>query len=154
MTITAKMNPNIKTVWIGIKELREVKLYPLSVADQFNTTDLLSKIVEEFNPQNNAEIASKLTDVLKTNLPNILEMVTDPKDTFTLAEIDNLQLSEIITMIFEANFEGMLKNFQSLFEKAKGLFQSKRSSQPSVNDTEPIDSKTSIESPTLTEDQP
>ncbi len=153
MSVTPKMNPNIRTVEVGIKELRSVKLYPLSVADQFTTTDLLTGLISEFNPTSNAEIAGQLTTTLKENLPNIIEMVTDPKESFTIAEIDNMQLSEIITAIFEANFEGMLKNFKSLFERAKGLFQSKRSLQPSVNTTVDTDSKTSIESPILQEDQ-
>jgi len=155
MTIEAKMNPNIKKAEVGLREIREVKLYPLSVADQFKTTAVIKETTKEidFETATNQEIASSIVDIIQDKLDEIIKLVTDPQDTFTLEEIDAVQLTDIVNKIYEANFEGAVKNVKSLFDKIKESFQLKRSSQPSAKDTLAIDSKTSTESPISKEDQ-
>lgn len=42
-----KLNPQITTVEVGIKSLREVTIYPLSLADQTKTARILAKAFQE-----------------------------------------------------------------------------------------------------------
>jgi len=141
---TAKLNPQIVDVEIGIRELRKIKIYPLSMKDQMDLTNL---IVEALNVQviengsTDLSIAF-LVGLIKENLEKVLKMATDEEDV--MGEISNVQALEIAEVIFDVNFASVAKNFKSLSDKVMKLFPSERPSQPSVNDTD-TDSKTSTE---------
>ena len=140
----AKLNPQIVDVEIGIRELRKIKVYPLSMKDQMDLTNL---IVEALNVQviengsTDLSIAF-LVGLIRENLEKVLKMATDEENV--MEEISNVQALEIADILFEVNFASVAKNFKSLSGKAMKLFPSERPSQPSVNDTG-TDSKTSTE---------
>jgi hypothetical protein len=130
-----QLNPRIRYTDIGIREVRKIKLYPLSVHDQMELSDLVTEAVLTFfsneegkEEKSDAETLSFAIETVKANLGRILEIITDPEEKVSLKEIDNTQLSVIVTDIVDANYTNntLSKNAKSLFEKIQSLFPSKR----------------------------
>jgi hypothetical protein len=149
-----RLNPQVVDIEIGIRTLRKKKIYPLSMADQLELSDLIAQALNAFfsretgesEEQQNMALVAFIIDLIKQNLKRILEMVTDVKeDENLLKEITNLQASEIANIIYEVNYESAVKNLKDLFEKVKGLFNSERLSQLSANDITNTDLKISTE---------
>ena len=166
-----KLNPQKQTVEIGIRKLRGVTIYPLSVADQLEMTDLITQTIREFfakrdemvkleesdePEEKKVALVSFIVGLIRDNVLRMLTLVTDAKELGKdpLKDISNVQFFEIADIIYAVNYEAVSKNAQNLFEKIKKLFPSKRSLQESVKDIHSIDSKTSTESPGETEDLP
>ena len=42
---TDRLNPQVAEVEIGVRNLRKITIYPLSIADQLSTTDLVSEAI-------------------------------------------------------------------------------------------------------------
>ncbi len=127
-----KLNPQIREVFIGVRNLRPIKVYPLSMADQFRMTDIFRAIVgkvttyfsEDSHPLN--EFAEFIQQTIVENLPNLLKYVC-PDDEISLDELTNFQLTEIVAVVYKDNYEDAGKNVQSLAEKMKMFFLSTRS---------------------------
>ena len=152
-----KLNPQVMEVEIGIRELRRIKIYPLSMSDQLELTDLISTaLAAQFAKDDGwqeLEIVAFIVNLMKENLNRILTMVSDEDGDKLLAEISNLQAAAIAEAVYETNYGIVAKNFKSLFGKLSTLFPSERPLPPSVNDTD-TDLMTSTESPTGTEALP
>lgn len=135
----ANANPDIKTIHVGVRELRKVFIYPLSMNDQFQLLEKLStaiqKIAEgkQLDLKSNIEGVAFMKDVITENLEQILEYVTDLEERPELKEITNNQLYEIVNIIFSVNFESMIKNFKDLFQRAKGITEGMQISQDTAN---------------------
>ena len=67
-------------------------------------------------------------------------------------DVTNDQGSKLAVMIYQMNYEVILKNAGSLFEGIRNLFASKRPLQPSASDTPDTDLSTFSEDPSGTED--
>lgn len=134
-TNTAKMNPQISTVEVGTKSLREVFIYPLSVSDQFQLTGIITGVMQEVasleDSADDMKIVTLATDAIKLNLAKILEYVLDEGETISFEELTNAQLMAIVDIIFEENYEEQIKNLKRLVEKAKKLWSSKQLSPKS-----------------------
>ena len=146
-----KLNPQITDVEIGIRNLRKITVYPLSMSDQLKLTDLITKsVTEQLAKADGGELSlvSFIIKMLQENIGKIITMVTD-EDAKVLDEISNSQAVEIADVLFDVNYGTVAKNFKSLSEKLTGLFQPERPLPPSANVTD-IASKTSTESPTET----
>jgi len=140
----ATLNPRTKTFEFGLRELKSCVIYPLSMADQFRLTNAISKAAEQYQeatlpgnitleevenedtPDTVSNAAKTVVNFLQENVETILVMVTDEKDRPTMDEMDNVQLAELVEIIFDNNYANTIKNFQSLIEKARGLFPSMR----------------------------
>ena len=147
-----KLNPQITDVEIGVRNLRKITVYPLSMSDQLKLTDLITKsVTEQLAKADGGELSlvSFIIKMLQENIGKIITMVTD-EDAKVLEEISNSQAVEIADVLFDVNYGTVAKNFKSLSEKLTGLFQPERPLPPSVNATD-IASGTSTESPTETE---
>ena len=146
-----KLNPQITDVEIGVRNLRKITIYPLSMGDQLKLTDLIIKaITDQVGDGGGADLSvAFIVKVIHENIGKILTMVSDEKET-VLDELSNLQAIEIADIIFDVNYGSVAKNFKSLSEKLMGLFQPERPLPLSVNDTD-TGSTTSTESPTKTE---
>lgn len=138
----SKINPQIRTINVGVRSLREVTIYPLSLADQFKTTDLVSELVNrilDFHDESKAKepeagdinVIKEIVSLVESNLIRILEFVTDPGQKIELNDLTNLQFSELADLIFDVNYSGAVGNFQGLVGKVKKLFLSTRPPQPS-----------------------
>ena len=147
-----KLNPQITDVEIGVRNLRKITVYPLSMSDQLKLTDLITKsVTEQLAKADGGELSlvSFIIKMLQENIGKIITMVTD-EDAKVLEEISNSQAVEIADILFDVNYGNVAKNFKSLSEKLTGLFQPERPSPPSANVMD-IASETSTESPTETE---
>jgi len=139
---SAKMNPQISTVEVGIKSLREVFIYPLSVSDQLNFTNVIVGIIEEVSSvedsSSDSVVIKLVLDAIQINLAKILTFVLDEKENISFEELTNTQLMAIVDIIFETNYEGIIKNSRRLLEKARILWGSeqlspKLSEKPVIN---------------------
>jgi len=154
MSEQERLNPQVAEIDVGIRNLRKVKVYPLSMADEMKMTKMISdSIKERFGGEVEAEnitmieMVDFILDMLKENLPKILTLSTDEDGDDLMGELSNLQAAEIAEKIYETNFEQVTKNFKSLFGKITSLFLSGRPSPPSVSDTPDTGSTTSTENP-------
>jgi len=150
-----KLNPQITEIEIGIRELRKVKVYPLSMADQLKLTDTITKAIAEQAHMLGQDIAviAFIVKIIQENLGTVLSMATDEDGNAMLSEISNLQAAAIAGTVYETNYGIVVKNFNGLFGKLKALFLSERLLPLSVSDTDTV-SKTSTESPGETEALP
>jgi len=149
------LNPQVTDVEIGIRSLRKITLYPLSMADQLKLSDIISKAIQEqFNADSDIAVVAFITNLLKDNMGRILTMATDEDGNGILEEMTNLQAAAIAETIYEVNYGVVAKNFKSLFGKLGIILPSGRPSPQSVNDTADIESTTSTESLGETEAQP
>lgn len=128
-----KINPQIRTVNIGIKELRPIKIYPLSMSDQMKMADLVKGTFQaliEYTQTDDASdiaIAETFISLMKENLPLLLKYITD--EEVSLEELTNFQFTEIVGHVYKDNFEDASKNVKSLVEKLGKMFKSTRSLQ-------------------------
>lgn len=144
-----KLNPQIVDVEIGIRNLRKIRVYPLSMADQMKMTDIIvNAAMTAMKQGNDMAIPAFILKLLQDNVGKVIAMATDePEPEEVLSEISNLQAIEIAEALFDVNYGAVAKNFKSLSGKMKEMFQPERPLPPSVKDTD-TGSKTSIESPT------
>jgi len=144
-----RLNPQITETDIGVRSLRTITIYPLSMADQIKMTDLITEALNAFFLQENKEdivFVSFIIDLIKKNINRILAMVTDvKKGDALLSDMTNYQASEIAKIIYEVNYESVAKNLKSLFEKVGNIFRSERLLQPFVKPTPSTDSMPSTE---------
>jgi len=137
-----RINPQIKSVEIGILKLRKIKIYPLSMADQLSLTELINKTVKSFfesgagSEDENLVIVSFIVKTIQDNIGRILGFISpDEKPEVIMKEITNQQLSEIVRIVYQDNYEEPVKNVMSLFPTEKIQSVLERQSQQSVKDT-------------------
>jgi len=142
--IQYNLNPQIPTVTIGIRDLRNIKIYPLSLAAEFQLKDILNDALQSYmgrdakkKLENDAEFIGQMIDLIKQSIVEILKLVADDITDDVLNEITNDQATEIANVIFDQNFDKSVKNVQGLLEKIKNLSVSRRPLPQSANDTEP-----------------
>lgn len=139
------LNPRITTVEVGIRTLREVTIYPLSLADQARTAQILSKAFQKIMDQfallgeepetseenttaamvavakqlSNVNIAETVVDIIQENLKIVLKLVVDEGEEIQMGEIDNDQFYTLVETIYKVNYEKSSKNFVALWKGAK-----------------------------------
>jgi hypothetical protein len=126
------LNPQAVDAIIGVRSLRKITIYPLSMSDQLRTTDLIAKIMEGFATRTDLEdvaFVAYIVEIIKENLAEILGMVTELDGKDLLKDLTNKQGVEIAEHVFDMNYGSIAKNVRSLAEKVKNLFQSARQSQ-------------------------
>jgi membrane protease subunit (stomatin/prohibitin family) len=136
-----KLNPQIRVFEFGIRELREMTIYPLSVADQFKLSDIIADAADKLakkqvnvNTMKNKDFVKLFMELFRENANKIIKLVTDDSKTNDyLAELTNTQLVELGDLIYVMNYESAAKNFMGLLDRAKSLFLSKKSSQESAD---------------------
>lgn len=150
------LNPQIVDIKIGIRSLRKITVYPLSVSDQFKMSDLITKALQKFflkKGEDDVAFIAFLLDLIRKNLVRILELITEEKEPGKLLrDITNLQMSEIAMTIYKVNYGEPSKNAESLLDQIKTLFLSGRLLQQSVSDIQDTDSVISSEDRSEKED--
>jgi len=142
------LNPQVASATVGVRSLRKINIYPLSVGDQMKMTNILASKVVGFlsakEANNDEAMVGFFINIINENISKFLGLSTCekpdeegnfPESEKLLSDITNLQISEIALLIYKMNFEESSKNFVDLFKKAKKLFQLERSLPPSVKDT-------------------
>ncbi len=154
MTDAKRINPDIRNITYGKKELKELTLYPLSIGDQFKVTDVITSVVQKLvagtkeNQLDDFVFMSAIINALEDNLGKVLELIADISEDEVkniLQDITNSQLVDIVESVWSVDYEPALKKGKSLFERGKSVFDLKRSLQNSSSATHNTDLKTSTE---------
>ena len=116
------LNPDIKEVTIGVRKLRKIMLYPLSVVDQMKVTDLFQEALGAFlanKDGNDAQFIALFIAIIKTNLAKVHALVVDVEEDAEklLTEITNNQLTVIANVLYEMNYALISKNVSGLLKK-------------------------------------
>jgi len=129
------MNPQICSVQVGIKSVRDITIYPLSISDQLKLSEDISEILGKLSTIDKLgeeEVIKEFINLIRVNLAKILSYVLDEKEEIDFGELTNTQLSEIATIIYSVNYKDVLGNLKDLIQKAKTQLPGMRSSQESV----------------------
>lgn len=119
------MNPRVRVVEVGIRALRKVTIYPLSVSDQFSLNDLINQGLKVYfeeaeKTQGNITpvLVSKLIDLIRAKLPTMLKLIIPDEDIKKLLkDLDNEQLATIAEHVFTVNYGDPVKKLASLFSQ-------------------------------------
>jgi hypothetical protein len=147
-----QLNPQIATTEIGRRTLRELKIYPLSLGDQLATSSIIKDAFSAVaSSDDDVEMAGIVMGLLEQNIPLILEYIVDTDEEVVndlLKDITNTQAVTIAEIVFEQNYESLIKKVKGLFDrmmkKMENIPPSKRPLPESVSSTD-TDSKTSTE---------
>lgn len=119
-----QLNPQVRDLDVGIRELRTVKVYPLGVSYQLEMTDLLSEAIAGYisaRANEDIDMASFISfaiGLVRNNIDKFMGALTDDGPDL-LSDMTNMQLSELLEIVIKENYEDPAKNFQSLL---KNLF--------------------------------
>ena len=137
-----KLNPQIDTRSIGIKELREVTIYPLSLADQKKVVKIFSDAVVEISAQNTSsdmEVGRLVIDLILDNIQIVLKLVLAPDEKIDDSELTNTQLTDIAELIYDVNFDYTIKKLKALIDKVSpGFLPSAPINKTVETSTEPL----------------
>lgn len=153
-----RINPQVVELEIGIHNLRKIKIFPLSLADQIGMTDLITKGIQEFVKEGQMDKAdivfvSFLVGLIRENVGRVLDYVVDgEKGEDLIKEMSNLQSILIAEAIYDQNFGVIEKNVLNLSNKIKTLFRLERLPSKSVEPSQDINLNTSTEEATEKEE--
>lgn len=117
-----EFNPRVRTVDIGIRTQRKLKMYPLSIKDETDLLDIVKDGLEGLTALGEAESDSAevidfvgfLLEFVVSHLGTVLKKAIDSYSDEILDEIDNEQAMEIALIFLEQNFGGLSKKGMSL----------------------------------------
>ena len=175
---TMDINPDIKTVKFGIRKLKTVTIYPLSVGHQRKISDGFADALGKFfgtKPEDaDVAMAGFAVRLVQDNLSQLLGFITDEEELQKLGinsirdfedDLSNNQLAEIAETIVDVNYTNIVAKLQSsllkilpllmkgaeqVTEKAGQLVSMKQSSE-SAGDSPDTDSNISTEGNTTRE---
>lgn len=129
------LNPQIVEISVGIRELRKVTIYPLSMADQFKMTKAIvegfSKFAEfDTKDIKDEDVVSNMTMLIEENIDQILKLVLAEDEQVSMTELTNEQFTDLCLIIFEMNYEGSAKKLMTLVGKVKLMMPGKTDPQP------------------------
>lgn len=149
---TERLNPDIRKVKIGVRRLREIKVYPLSAKDQFELTDLVTGGLQGFlslgqKGLSDVDFVREIITLIRNNIDQILGLITDKKEVGedVLGNITNNQAVEIAEIVYAVNFATLQKKVADLLKQLPSL--TRRSSQDFFGDTLNTTLSTSSEEP-------
>lgn len=129
-------NPMIRDIQIGKKKIKVLKLYPLSIRDQFGMTNILNNIVAYASNSRGISDQSFILFMLlliKENLSQILDLVTGQSlwrklrvkylrvpwkypESPLIKNMTIDQATEVAMSIYQMNYEPTLKKVESLLD--------------------------------------
>jgi hypothetical protein len=149
------LNPDIREITIGIRKPRKLIIYPLSVRDQFILSDLIATVLSELSvfsekdSETNEQISfvKEIILAIRQNIVQILTFVIPEEEDAEdlLFEFSNNQVFELAKLIYEVNYEGVVKNAQDL------IMQTRKNTSALMGSSQKLSAKPDIESPTSTE---
>jgi len=127
MSKAQKLNPQVRSVEIGIREMREIKIYPLSFRDQQSLVENLIGGLNTFSEKaegedlKDADVPMIIIEMIKEKIEVVLELVTDPEEEIDVDGLTNMQISEIVNIIYKENFKEPSKKVEDLLKIVKPL---------------------------------
>lgn len=170
--IESKLNPKIREMEYGKREIQILPMYPLSMADQFKVADLIGNVLQTMdNFSQGVDDMSLFVSFVKEiekNLTKIISLVADVgmEDAEAITnKMTNDQFIIFSELVWTVNYETSLKNGKSLIEKIRQHWRpiqtepfpeepSMRLSQQSLNTMDNTDSIISLDIPIDKEDSP
>jgi len=121
------LNPDIREVKIGTRQLRSLTIYPLSIADQQKASGMITEVMKYFSEagekSDDEAFIKNVIGIIAKNIEKVLKILCDEdavgKDI--LSELTNNQISEIADIVYEVNYKEISKKFQSLFQGESNL---------------------------------
>ena len=114
----------IKAVFAELEQgAFDVKYGTPDVAEDASAKDKEKAATQAAEAKSKAEIAvvEKGVEFIRKHIQKFADLVTDEDNRIEVDELTNNQLSGLVVMIYDMNFDGMVKNFQGLFEKVKKI---------------------------------
>ena len=129
-----ELNPLHKSTTIGLREVKEIIIYPLSVGEQLKLTDIITDFLRKyFGTEDGTEgkgkaesmediaLINELVEVIRDNVGKIIVLVTDAEDANEiLDDMTNDQLMDFVNIVYDMNFESARKKLKNLIQKVKG----------------------------------
>jgi len=152
-----RLNPDIRIIAYGKKELKDLTLYPLSIGDQFKVTEIITQVVQQLvvgAKEGNLSdfiFMSAVMTALETNLGKVLTLISDITEEEAAEVINtmtNSQLVDVVESVWDVDYEPALKKGKNLFERGKSVFGSKGLLQSSSSVIPNTDLKISTEKAT------
>ena len=147
-----KTNPKARKFEIGIREIREITIWPLSLADEISFSEKIVSLVDGFDKSvlsdgepSDVKATAYIIEAIQNNLVELLVYVTD--DKVSLSDLDNEQFVDLCTIIFEMNFDGAAGKIKRLLNRIKNLFPQKTPLE-NLSSTPVTDTNTSTDSDT------
>ena len=150
------LNPDIRTVQIGVRELYNLTIYPLSFGQQIKMSETIGDAVAGFYQNKgttDAELVAFIVKLLGENAKEILGYITDPDEVKEIMEgakakeitdcLTNKQLFAIGEHIYEDNFKDPSEKVRTMFETIKKEYLSDMLSPESSEDIPSMDLNTS-----------
>jgi hypothetical protein len=143
-----KLNPRVETRQIGIRQLYEVNIYPLSFGDEIALLDIISTSLIQYGSlpreeQTDIILAQIITEFIKKNIAQIINLVIDQEAWIQMSEskdfmkcLDNVQLLDLIQTIYDMNFGDEVQ--KKAKEMAKNLVELMNSKKMSVPQNPPL----------------
>lgn len=158
--LAAAINPDIRELVYGKKELKKIILYPLSIGDQFKVTEFITEIIQSLgssslNAMTDFAVMAVMSKALEDNLVKVLMIVTalsEKEAQVIIDELTNIQFMGLAEYIWEVNYEPAIKKGKSLFERGKNVFDLKRPLLSSSSITPSTDLNTFTDGATKMED--
>jgi hypothetical protein len=73
----------------------------------------------------NEEALLFIQKIITDNLSKVLEYICDEEERPSMKELTNNQFCEIVNIVYEVNYEGMIKNLKDLSQKVMTQFKKK-----------------------------
>lgn len=137
----SNLNPQIRSVVIGIKELEPITIYPFSIKDQSDADqtirDAVTQYLQSTAGKENKELglANFIVQAIKDNIGRVLAIATGDEDEAIrsgsspnpmMGKITNTQAVDIADIIFRENYLVPGGKFKGLVEEIKQTFLSKK----------------------------
>jgi len=131
----SKVNPKIKKIAIGIRNPKEIILFPLAVASELEMTELLTASLSAVfaarsvsDPDGNQSqteaarqflVVRELLNVLRANMAQIVTIATCEEEDGAeiLKETDNDQFMDILDAVFEVNFAPLFQRVPEMMKR-------------------------------------
>lgn len=142
------LNPDIRNIEYGKREIKSLQIFPLSIRDQFKLSSMVTSVVtglvesQEEQQFSDAAFMRQVMESIEANITEIVCVMADIKKEEADEIIDamtNTQLLELVEIIWVVNYEPAIKKGRDLFERGRNLFPSKRSLAPSLSGSPSID---------------
>jgi len=127
-----KVNPNIRRIEIGVRELKKVKVYPLSAAYTVSLAKKVGGILMDFfgtklksfeEEEVNKQVANLFASIIENNLEEMIENAIDLQEieavtvNEVLCDMSTEQLVEICEIIYEVNYKALVSKIIGLLPK-------------------------------------
>ena len=127
-----ELNPLHKSTTIGLREVKEIIIYPLSVGEQLKLTDIITDFLRKYFGAEDGTVAkaesmedialiNELVEVIRENIGKVIVLTTDAEDADEILDnMTNDQLMDFVDIVYDMNFESARKKLQNLIQKVKG----------------------------------